>query len=173
MTLSIARWDRQRREATPRTGMRNSGPWIPLSSTRRSHAGKSGFCAQCLFVGKVTCLDGDTGKPVAELDYGPISRPVTTKPWSDPTSNPLGDLKAAQRLSWVSLKDPKRERWRTLHTCLRPFERSIARGLPSLSHAKMLLRFRSPGKSGVCWERARRTCTERPARWPESGPATP
>jgi hypothetical protein len=35
---------------------------------------------------------------VAEIDYGPISRTVTAKPWSDHTSNPLADLKAAQRL---------------------------------------------------------------------------
>ena len=35
---------------------------------------------------------------MAELDYGPISKTVTAKPWSDPTSNPLSDLKAAQRL---------------------------------------------------------------------------
>ena len=35
---------------------------------------------------------------MAEIDYGPISRTVTAKPWSDPTADPLADLKAAQRL---------------------------------------------------------------------------
>jgi hypothetical protein len=56
------------------------------------------MCSQVLFSGKVLCLDGDTNKPVAEIDYGPISRTVTAKPWSDTTSKPLDDLKAAQRL---------------------------------------------------------------------------
>jgi hypothetical protein len=51
-----------------------------------------------LFSGKVKCLDGDTQDIVAEIDYGPISRTVTAKPWSDPTADPLTDLKAAQRL---------------------------------------------------------------------------
>lgn len=54
--------------------------------------------SQVLFTGRVLCLDGDTGKPVAELDYSPISTTVAAKPWSDPTSNPLDDLKAAMRL---------------------------------------------------------------------------
>jgi hypothetical protein len=56
------------------------------------------MCSQLLFSGVVKCLDGDTGEIVAEIDYGPISRTVTAKPWSDPTSDPLADLKAAQRL---------------------------------------------------------------------------
>ena len=55
-------------------------------------------CSQVLFTGKVKCLDGDTQEIVAEIDYGPISRTVTAKPWSDPTADPLADLKAAQRL---------------------------------------------------------------------------
>jgi hypothetical protein len=54
--------------------------------------------AQCVFTGKIKCLDGDTSEIVAELDYGPISRTVTAKAWTDGTSNPLADLKAAQRL---------------------------------------------------------------------------
>ena len=56
------------------------------------------MCSQVLFSGKVQCKDGDTGELTSEIDYGPISRTVTTKPWSDPTADPLTDLKAAQRL---------------------------------------------------------------------------
>jgi hypothetical protein len=56
------------------------------------------MCSQVLFSGKVQCKDGDTQEIVAEIDYGPISRTVLAKPWSDTTSNPLDDLKAAQRL---------------------------------------------------------------------------
>jgi hypothetical protein len=56
------------------------------------------MCSQVLFSGKVLCLDGDTGKPTAEIDYGPISKTVLAKFWSDTTSKPLDDLKAAQRL---------------------------------------------------------------------------
>jgi Phage major capsid protein E len=56
------------------------------------------MCSQVLFSGKVLCLDGDTSKPVAEIDYGPISKTVLAKFWSDTTSKPLDDLKAAQRL---------------------------------------------------------------------------
>jgi major capsid protein E len=54
--------------------------------------------AQCLFSGKIQCLDGDDGKPVAEIDYGPINLTVTQKPWSDPTSAPLTDLKNCMRI---------------------------------------------------------------------------
>ena len=56
------------------------------------------MCSQVLFIGKVQCKDGDTGEIVAELDYGPISKTVLAKFWSDTTSKPLDDLKAAQRL---------------------------------------------------------------------------
>ena len=56
------------------------------------------MCSQVLFSGKVQCKDGDTGEIVAEVDYGPVSRTVTAKPWSDTTAKPLDDLKAAQRL---------------------------------------------------------------------------
>jgi hypothetical protein len=35
------------------------------------------MCAEASFKGKVVCLDGDTGKLVSEIDYGPISRTVT------------------------------------------------------------------------------------------------
>jgi Phage major capsid protein E len=56
------------------------------------------MCSQVLFSDKVKCLDGDTQEIVAEIDYGPISRTVTAKPWSDPIADPLTDLKAAQRL---------------------------------------------------------------------------
>jgi hypothetical protein len=56
------------------------------------------MCSQVLFAGKVACRDGDTGEIVAEIDYGPISKTVLAKFWSDTTSKPLDDLKAAQRL---------------------------------------------------------------------------
>jgi hypothetical protein len=56
------------------------------------------MCSQVLFSGKVQCKDGDTGEIVAEIDYGPISRTVLAKFWSDTTAKPLDDLKAAQRL---------------------------------------------------------------------------
>ena len=56
------------------------------------------MCSQVLFSGKVLCLDGDTGKPTSEIDYGPISKTVLAKFWSDTTSKPLDDLKTAQRL---------------------------------------------------------------------------
>jgi hypothetical protein len=53
--------------------------------------------SQCLFTGSITCLDGDDNKPVAQITYGTISQTVLAKPWTDPTSNPLNDLKAALR----------------------------------------------------------------------------
>jgi Phage major capsid protein E len=56
------------------------------------------MCSDVLFTGKVVCLDGDTNEITAEISYEPISKSVTAKPWSDPTSNPLDDLKNAQRL---------------------------------------------------------------------------
>ena len=62
------------------------------------------MCSQVLFIGKVQCKDGDTGEIVAEIDYGPISKTVLTKFWSDTTSKPLDDLKAANAWS-VALAD--------------------------------------------------------------------
>ena len=56
------------------------------------------MCSQTLFTGKVQCKDGDTGEITAEIDYGPISKMVLAKFWSDTTAKPLDDLKAAQRL---------------------------------------------------------------------------
>ena len=56
------------------------------------------MCSQVLFTGKVACHDYDSGELTAEIDYGPISKTVLAKPWSDPTADPLADLKAAQRL---------------------------------------------------------------------------
>jgi hypothetical protein len=50
------------------------------------------------FTGKVKCLDGDSGEIVAELAYGTISKTVPAKAWSDPTSDPLADLRGALRL---------------------------------------------------------------------------
>ena len=51
-----------------------------------------------LFRGTVTCLDGDTGEVVAELVYGTPTKTVPAKLWSDPTSDPLADLRGALRL---------------------------------------------------------------------------
>jgi hypothetical protein len=56
------------------------------------------MCSECLFTGRVTCKDSDSGAVVAEIDYGTISESITSKPWSDTTANPLNDLKTAQRL---------------------------------------------------------------------------
>jgi Phage major capsid protein E len=57
------------------------------------------MCANCLFLGRVKCVDGDTNELVAELDYGPISKTVVTTLWSDATNaDPLKDLKTAMRL---------------------------------------------------------------------------
>jgi Phage major capsid protein E len=56
------------------------------------------MASQCLFEGKVTCLDGDTQEVVAELTYGTPSKTVPAKAWSDPASDPLSDLRGAMRL---------------------------------------------------------------------------
>ena len=56
------------------------------------------MCSQVLFSGKVQCRDGDTQEIVAEIDYGPISKTVLAKFWSDTTAKPLDDFTAAQRL---------------------------------------------------------------------------
>jgi hypothetical protein len=52
-----------------------------------------------LFHGTATCRDADTNEIIAELDFRLISRTVTAKPWSDPTSNPLDELK--RRKDWL------------------------------------------------------------------------
>jgi hypothetical protein len=54
--------------------------------------------SECLFTGKVKCLDGDTSEIVAELTYGTPSKTVPAKLWSDPTSDPLADIRGALRL---------------------------------------------------------------------------
>ena len=55
--------------------------------------------SQCLFTGKITCLDGDTNEVVAEVDYAPISQSVVSPLWSAAsTCDPLKDLKTAMRL---------------------------------------------------------------------------
>ena len=56
------------------------------------------MASECLFTGKVKCLDGDTSEIVAELTYGTPSKTVPAKAWSDPTSDPLSDLRGALRL---------------------------------------------------------------------------
>ena len=53
--------------------------------------------SECLFSGSITCLDGDDNTPVAKISYGNISVTVPAKLWTDPTSNPLNDLKACLR----------------------------------------------------------------------------
>ena len=56
------------------------------------------MAADCLFVGTIVCRDGDTSEIVAELTYGAPSKTSPAKLWSDPTSDPLADLRAALRL---------------------------------------------------------------------------
>jgi Phage major capsid protein E len=56
------------------------------------------MASQCLFTGKVVCLDGDTNEVVAELAYGTPTKTVPAKLWSDTTSDPLGDIRGALRL---------------------------------------------------------------------------
>lgn len=56
------------------------------------------LASQVLFVGSVKCLDGDSGELVAEISYGTVSKTVPTKLWSDPTSDPLADIRGAMRL---------------------------------------------------------------------------
>jgi len=52
------------------------------------------MCSELLFTGSVKCLDGDTG----EITYGTVSKTSPVKLWSDPTSDPLADLRGALRL---------------------------------------------------------------------------
>ena len=56
------------------------------------------MASECIFKGTVSCLDGDTGEVVAELVYGAPSKTSPAKLWSDPTSDPLADLRGALRL---------------------------------------------------------------------------
>ena len=56
------------------------------------------MASECIFKGTVTCLDGDTGEVVAELVYGAPSKTSPAKLWSDPTSDPLADIRGALRL---------------------------------------------------------------------------
>ena len=69
------------------------------------------------------CLDGDTGEVVAELIYGTPTKTVPAKLWSDPTSDPLADIRGALRL--VSSSDVE----------LRPTSSSWARTRPMPSRA--------------------------------------
>ena len=48
--------------------------------------------------GQGDCLDGDTNEVVAELLYGTPTKTVPAKLWSDPTCDPLGDIRGALRL---------------------------------------------------------------------------
>jgi Phage major capsid protein E len=59
---------------------------------------KEWMASECLFNGSVICRDGDTDEIVAELTYGTVSKTVRVKLWSDPTSDPLADLRGALRL---------------------------------------------------------------------------
>ena len=56
------------------------------------------MASQCLFEGKIKCLDGDSNEIVAELSYGVPSETVPAKLWSDPASDPLADIRGALRL---------------------------------------------------------------------------
>jgi hypothetical protein len=42
-------------------------------------------------------IDGDDNKPVAQINYGEISKTVIVKPWTDPTDDPLNDLRQCMR----------------------------------------------------------------------------
>jgi Phage major capsid protein E len=53
--------------------------------------------SQCLFTGSILCLDGDDNKPVARIDYGEFSQTIIAKPWTDPTADPLNDLRQCMR----------------------------------------------------------------------------
>ena len=64
----------------------------------RSREPKTGCALRCCSGARSFAAMAILGEIVAEIDYGPITRTVTAKPWSDPTADPLGDLKAAQRL---------------------------------------------------------------------------
>jgi hypothetical protein len=55
------------------------------------------MCAQCLFQGIITCEDADDLRTVATIDYRPLNVTAISKLWTDPTSNPLGDLKIMLR----------------------------------------------------------------------------
>jgi hypothetical protein len=56
------------------------------------------MASECLFTGRVKCLDGDSNEIVAELSYGTVSKTTPVKPWTDQTSDPLADLRGALRL---------------------------------------------------------------------------
>jgi Phage major capsid protein E len=56
------------------------------------------MCADLLFSGTVVCRDGDTQEVVAELTYGTPTKTSPAKLWSDPASDPLGDIRGALRL---------------------------------------------------------------------------
>ena len=56
------------------------------------------MASECLFTGKVKCVNGDSGEITAELIYGTPSKTVLSKLWSDPASDPLSDLRGAMRL---------------------------------------------------------------------------
>jgi hypothetical protein len=56
------------------------------------------MAADCLFTGTIVCRDGDTQEVVAELTYGTPTKTIPAKLWSDPTGDPLADLRAALRL---------------------------------------------------------------------------
>jgi Phage major capsid protein E len=54
------------------------------------------MCAGCMFGGKVNI--NYRNKTSVVLDYGFTNTTVLAKPWTDPTSDPLSDLRAAQSL---------------------------------------------------------------------------
>jgi hypothetical protein len=56
------------------------------------------MASEYLFTGKVKCVDGDSGELVAELIYGTVSKTTPAKAWTDPTADPLADLRGALRL---------------------------------------------------------------------------
>jgi Phage major capsid protein E len=81
--LRIHKSRRRRLLLRSRLRLRQEAPWM---------------ASECLFNGSVICRDGDTDEIVAELTYGTVSKTVRVKLWSDPTSDPLADLRGALRL---------------------------------------------------------------------------
>jgi hypothetical protein len=55
------------------------------------------MCSECIQTGQITIRDCDSQRIIGTLDYGPVSATMVPLPWTDPTSDPLGDLRLAMR----------------------------------------------------------------------------
>ena len=56
------------------------------------------LCAQTLFEGKWTAIDGDDHETLIEVSYGPLNVTAISPLWSDPASLPLDDIIEMYRL---------------------------------------------------------------------------